>query len=392
MPSIDDLFVDEIPQIAKKKRKIEDDNSLATTNKRLKISTDYFTKNFCSKTVKYYAQVFPYSEIFQLFCKKTKKREFGFQLKTKNSIFKLPEKFIRKINFFSEKAMKKFFLNNLPDDVYVGSFNKNCLSLSEKTMAELKFDFDINLYDVVRTCCKNENICQKCFKFLVAGYEILNYILETQFNYSKVFWTFSGNRGLHCWVFDDLAQCAIQIERDYIVKLTNYNSIKMKYNNNLKNCIPNSINDIFINIINENESILTNESGMNTLITCLSTNELKDKFSQICANIKNSLLVWFIYLGFLETYVPLEKQNIICYVISYFLFPKIDIPVTNQVNHLLRLPFTVNSKSGNVCLPILPNTIRNLNIENMPNIFLNNVDINALKIYIDYMNLFLSKL
>ena len=44
---------------------------------------------------------------------------------------------------------------------------------------ELVFDIDMKDYDDVRTCCKENNICDKCWKYIICGAKILDKILNT---------------------------------------------------------------------------------------------------------------------------------------------------------------------------------------------------------------------
>lgn len=89
-------------------------------------------------------------------------------------------------------AIKKNVLQNLPDDIYIGACNTN--NKIALPRSELKFDFDINLYDEIRICCQSQNICNKCFQLLLAAHEILNNMLKTHYNFKNILWVFSANR------------------------------------------------------------------------------------------------------------------------------------------------------------------------------------------------------
>lgn len=101
--------------------------------------------------------------------------------------------------------------------------------------------------------------------------------------------------------------------------------------------------------------------------------------------------MWFFYIGFLDTYSPENKINFINHIIGYFLYPRIDKDVTTNIKHLLRLPFSVNSKSGNLCLPIKNidcfDVSMSLSIRDVVNSYYNHKK-DLLKEYIDYFNEF----
>ena len=71
---------------------------------------------------------------------------------------------------------------------------------------ELIFDFDMNDYDDVRTCCVGKKVCVKCWKLLVIAVEIIEKTLAEDFDFHQLMYVFSGGRGLHIWVCDKKAR------------------------------------------------------------------------------------------------------------------------------------------------------------------------------------------
>ena len=79
-------------------------------------------------------------------------------------------------------------------------------STAKTVERELIFDFDMNDYDDVRTCCTGKKVCVKCWQLLVVAVEILEQALAEDFDYHKLLFVFSGGRGLHIWVCDKKAR------------------------------------------------------------------------------------------------------------------------------------------------------------------------------------------
>lgn len=83
---------------------------------------------------------------------------------------------------------------------------------------ELVFDIDINDYDDIRTCCKEKNICDKCWRYMSIGVRFLYETLTVDFSFNNLLFVFSGRRGIHCWVCDTGARRLPQEARLAIVE------------------------------------------------------------------------------------------------------------------------------------------------------------------------------
>jgi len=49
-----------------------------------------------------------------------------------------------------------------------------------------------------------------------------------------------------------------------------------------------------------------------------------------------------------------------------YLYPRLDAHVTNSINHLLKSPFCIHPKTGNICVPFDPNNYQNFKLSEVP--------------------------
>jgi DNA primase small subunit len=84
--------------------------------------------------------------------------------------------------------------------------NHHAEKKAEAVEREFVIDIDMSDYDSIRTCCEGKKLCNRCWKFMVAAYEVLKVALEDDYGFKNMLWVFSGRRGIHVWVCDDRAR------------------------------------------------------------------------------------------------------------------------------------------------------------------------------------------
>ena len=263
---------------------------------------------------------------------------------------------------------------------------------------ELVFDIDISDYDDVRTCCKNANICNKCWPLMSCSVKIIDCILRNDFGLKHLLWVFSGRRGIHCWCNDDLIRKFDVQQRsaiiDYIKLYTGNTMNKYKVDIQIKKIryIHQSLNrsfniclPFFINCSLKLQKVLDSKKGIEYFVNMirfpLIANQVKIELNNIinCNNYENK---WKVIENIFQKninkinnnnndnnnnhYSRIEiKANLMELVFSY-VYPRLDVEVSRHINHLLKSPFCIHPKTGKICSIIDPNNVETFNPLNQP--------------------------
>lgn len=248
---------------------------------------------------------------------------------------------------------------------------------------ELVFDIDISDYDDVRTCCKESSICRECWPFMKIGAKILYTILTKEFGFKHMLFVFSGRRGFHCWVCDKAAR---ELGSDARKAIVDYFSVVVGGLSMVKRVVlPNNhaihpmiakslhvIDEDFEDLMINKQDFLANDHLVQNVIDLCEDKELKMRLDQNCKinRCSSSQDCWNKMIAQCQQYKPRRgKANYFLHEVKLqHCFPRLDANVTRGLNHLLKLPFCVHPKTGNICVPIDIHDIDNFDIFKVPNL------------------------
>lgn len=220
----------------------------------------------------------------------------------------LDGKYARNLIFRSSEEFIKKLVDDTPAKIDVGGiYDVKPIKNIRKKVIKKELVFDIDLTDYYRTCCNEKNICEKCFPLIKVSVELLNYILKEELGFKNLAFVFSGRRGLHCWVNDGSSK--------------NYNSI------------------IRGNIVKYFEIVVDKKIYL-------------EKYTEIMRRYEHLFF---------------EKQ---CSIDELYkmLFIKLDKNVTRDMNHLLKMPFSVHPSTHLISIPLDPNRIDDYCLKNIPSL------------------------
>jgi len=303
------------------------------------------------------------------------------------------EVYIRYQSFLSQEELTSAIIKRRPTKIDIGAvFNyppKDNKSLpSEKLQTqerELVFDIDLTDYDGVRMCgCSGAKICHKCWKFMGMAVEVMDQGLREDFGFEHVAWFYSGRRGVHCWVCDDVARKLTNEARSAVATYfeVNLGSDKNK-TFHLSSPLHPSLSRAYKILEPQFAASVLPEEGHGLLATRASwtnllltlpksaspvTSRLEEKWGssrdkstphEKWNELKASLMT-FIGKGTnakkapknLSTTERIRIEHWPIETVFKYTYPRLDINVSKMQNHLLKSPFCVHPKTGRVCVPM----------------------------------------
>lgn len=269
---------------------------------------------------------------------------------------------------------------------------------------ELVFDIDAGDFDRVRTCCQEASICSKCWRFMELVVPLL--VLFANINgFKDYFFVFSGRRGLHAWIYDDLA-CRLTremrlslLQSIQLVAADTGTFIDLRYDRDNWLCAliyKEICQPFFTKMLVEQDWLGGNVGDSATALAHIRETERVHLDQNIQVFIKNAILLFYnaydVVAGskgmrgrqtdlerfnqalesFLRKLVTisgtegseislqrwklLEKElggypDILERLTIYYTYPRFDIEVTRTMNHLLKVPFSVHRKTCKISVP-----------------------------------------
>ena len=342
----------------------------------------------------YYSNFFPYEMYFSWLGRgevdQFQRREFSFTLE--NDVY------FRFQSYKSCEELKKKLIQYCPKKIDIGAMY-NVLPTEHKTAdpffpqeKEIVFDIDMTDYDDIRTCCQEAKLCNKCWKYMIVAYKILDKILKEDFGFQHILYAFSGRRGIHAWLCDERARILRDDGRIAIANYIKYKigNVKMEITQGLQNPLHPAYvraikicDEYFDNVLDE-QNLLNNEKGQNLLMALLKAYFHNDfdsaKVIQIFSDPeikKSTIKLNQIKDVILSNKKPENKkikqestEDILNLCINDFklniLYPRLDINVSTHINHLLKSPFCIHPKTGLVAVPLSEKDILNFKMDDIP--------------------------
>lgn len=298
--------------------------------------------------------------------------------------------YIRYLSFENEAELEKEIINKCPFKIDIGPV-MNIRPKDHRTSNQIKpiqrelvFDIDMTDYDEVRTCCSEANVCIKCWKFMSIACKVLDAALREDFGFEHILWVFSGRRGVHCWVCDDIARHLDSKGRSAIAEYLQISvaggensvtkvNIYEKMHHSVKRAYK-VIEPLFDEICIGDQNVFGTTAGIDKLLKMIPVESIRqDLKPKLEKNSGNSKAVWSTFVSYFESLrvqgnLTRKLKFIVEEVKLAILYPRLDINVSKGFNHLLKAPFCVHPKTGKICVPFNPNVAFKFDPTSVPTI------------------------
>ncbi|KAK4124466.1 prim-pol domain-containing protein [Parathielavia appendiculata] len=234
---------------------------------------------------------------------------------------------------------------------------------------ELCFDIDLTDYDDIRTCCDKANICNKCWRFTTMAIKVLDTALREDFGYHHILWVYSGRRGVHAWVCDKQARTLQDHQRKAIASYFEVVSgkaggkrvnIRRPLHPHLSRSIDLLKEHFQHDVLETQDPWASPEKADALLLQHIPDPDLREALrkkwdaspgrpsSSKWADIDALAQTGAVGAAFDPKDLLDAKQDILL----EHAYPRLDIAVSQKLNHLLKSPFVIHPGTGRVCVPI----------------------------------------
>lgn len=249
----------------------------------------------------YYKSLFPLEQMFK-WLRIDENREVSFGLSSKS--------YLRFLTFGTVEEFASELLNIVPERIDIGAIYKDRpMKHNHPKVVGKELVFDIDLTDYPRTCCTGKGVCDECFTLVKVAVRVLNYSLREEFGFESIRFVFSGRRGVHCWVTDDVAKNLNDSERGEIVRY--YNAV-------------------------------------------IDRKVYSEEYSRILMEYS------YLALGQDRNMEPSEEE------LFDRMYLRLDKEVTQKTRHLIKAPFSVHPDTGIIAVPIDPDRVEDIGLNTFP--------------------------
>jgi DNA primase small subunit len=291
-----------------------------------------------------------------------KRREFVFT--TDDEIY------LRYQSFTSKENMRESILDTNPAKLDVGAVysfaptkkNKVARGAFIPLEKELFIDIDISDYDDIRTCCQGATVCPRCWELMAAACRTLDSILRLEFGFHHILWVFSGRRGIHCWICDEAARSLPTSARENVMSFLQATAgggdglPRTQFGHGevhptLQRVYEQILIPSFEKLV-QTQDWFSSKEICGRLLDVIPDGEHRNAVRKEweSTHFSSSLSQWRSLKKWLTK--DWNLGHVAREIVFAVVYPRMDVNVSKQLNHLLKSPFSIHPKTSKVCIPV----------------------------------------
>lgn len=237
---------------------------------------------------------------------------------------------------------------------------------------ELVFDIDMTDYEDVMGNLKGGDAVTECdrnWRYMAIAASVMDDVLREDYGFEHVLWVYSGRRGIHCWVADKRARVLSNEVRSALADSMHVrfegkeNAGKRQYDVTaplhpaLSRAKRRECEQAFRDFVVVEQGMLDTVARIDAMLAVISN-------ARVRMDIRSKVVE-----GAQTKYEPLRTWDLIQkelvraskkdwrlrgtadFILFKHTYPRLDINVSKEINHLLKAPFCVHPKTGRVCVP-----------------------------------------
>eukprot|EP00177_Eucheuma_denticulatum_P006918 GFKZ01012585.1.p1 GENE.GFKZ01012585.1~~GFKZ01012585.1.p1 ORF type:complete len:436 (-),score=78.48 GFKZ01012585.1:1494-2801(-) len=249
--------------------------------------------------------------------------------------------------------------------------DKNTISATITPLEkELVFDIDMTDYaDVMSDLASGTavQVCDNNWTYMATAVKVLDAALREDFAFENILWVYSGRRGIHCWVADHRARRMTNEQRSAVADYLHIRfegrenagkrqtEVTIPLHPSLSRAKRIACERTFRNFVLEDQGMLNNDQRVRDMAAMIP--------NRTAAETITAKLTKATGISGVEKWERMEKEiakmgrkdhavrAAADYIMLKHTYPRLDVNVSKEINHLLKAPFCVHPKTGRVCVP-----------------------------------------
>lgn len=237
---------------------------------------------------------------------------------------------------------------------------------------ELVFDIDMTDYEDVMGSLAGGSaveVCDRNWTYMATAVKVLDAALRQDFGFQHIMWVYSGRRGIHCWVADARARRMTNEQRSAVADFLylrfegrenagrRQNEVTVPLHPSLARAKRVACEQTFREFVlaDQGQGMLDGDERLRNMLSLVPNRGVRDNIYERVAKTPG--------LSGLEKWERIEKELLKAgkseysvraaadYIMFRHTYPRLDVNVSKEINHLLKAPFCVHPKTGRVCVP-----------------------------------------